>query len=106
MGNRLAEMQLRVLWEEILKRFSMVEVVGEPERVQSSLFEATRRCQSYCIQRSGYRAKPAKRAPWAVLLMRNAPVIVSKPAAHQIALHPAAREQGLQAATHGSAATI
>ena len=36
MGNRLAEMQLRVLWEEILKRFSMVEVVGEPERVQSS----------------------------------------------------------------------
>ena len=36
MGNRLAEMQLRVLWEEILERFSMVEVVGEPERVQSS----------------------------------------------------------------------
>jgi len=36
MGNRLAEMQLRVLWEEIIKRFSMVEVVGEPERVQSS----------------------------------------------------------------------
>ena len=36
MGNRLAEMQLRVLWEEILKRFSMVEVIGEPERVQSS----------------------------------------------------------------------
>jgi cytochrome P450 len=36
MGNRLAEMQLRVLWEEILKRFSLVEVVGEPERVQSS----------------------------------------------------------------------
>jgi cytochrome P450 len=36
MGNRLAEMQLRVLWEEILNRFSLVEVVGEPERVQSS----------------------------------------------------------------------
>ena len=36
MGNRLAEMQLRVLWEEIMQRFSFVGVVGEPERVQSS----------------------------------------------------------------------
>ncbi len=36
MGNRLAEMQLRIIWEEILKRFSKVEVVGEPVRVQSS----------------------------------------------------------------------
>ena len=29
-------MQLRIVWEEILKRFSFVEVVGEPERVYSS----------------------------------------------------------------------
>ena len=36
MGNRLAEMQLRVLWEEIMKRFEKVEVVGEPERSYSS----------------------------------------------------------------------
>lgn len=36
MGNRLAEMQLRVLWEEILKRFHMIEVVGDPERVTSN----------------------------------------------------------------------
>ena len=36
MGNRLAEMQLRVVWEEILKRFHTVEVVGEPERTYSS----------------------------------------------------------------------
>ena len=35
MGNRLAEMQVRVLWEEILKRFRMVEVVGEPQRTHS-----------------------------------------------------------------------
>ena len=35
MGNRLAEMQLRVLWEEILKRYSKVEVVGEPKRTRS-----------------------------------------------------------------------
>ena len=30
MGNRLAELQLRVLWEEIMQRFRNVEVVGEP----------------------------------------------------------------------------
>ena len=36
MGNRVAEMQLRLVWEEILKRFSHVEVVGEPERVTSN----------------------------------------------------------------------
>ena len=35
MGNRLAEMQLRVLWEEIVARFR-VEVVGEPTRTISS----------------------------------------------------------------------
>ncbi|NQX89714.1 MAG: cytochrome P450 [Halioglobus sp.] len=36
MGNRLAELQLRVLWEEILSRFERVEVVGEPVRSISS----------------------------------------------------------------------
>ena len=36
MGNRLAEMQLRIVWEEILTRFDMVEVVGEPERTLST----------------------------------------------------------------------
>ena len=36
MGNRLAEMQLRVLWEEILQRFDHIAVLGEPEKVQSN----------------------------------------------------------------------
>ena len=36
MGNRLAEMQLRIVWEEILKRFERIEVVREPGRIQSS----------------------------------------------------------------------
>ncbi len=35
-GNRLAELQLRILWEEILKRFDRIEVLEEPERVPSS----------------------------------------------------------------------
>jgi cytochrome P450 len=35
-GNRLAEMQLKTIWEEILKRFPVIEVVGEPEYHASS----------------------------------------------------------------------
>jgi len=35
-GERLAEMQLRVVWEEVLKRFPTIEVMGEPRRVYSS----------------------------------------------------------------------
>ena len=36
MGNRVAEMQLRILWEEILNRFDHIELVGEPKRVLSN----------------------------------------------------------------------
>ncbi len=35
-GSRVAEMQVAVLWEEILRRYRRVEVVGEPVRVRSS----------------------------------------------------------------------
>ncbi len=35
-GNRLAEMQLTILWEEILKRFPVIEPMGEPVRLYSS----------------------------------------------------------------------
>jgi len=31
-GNRVAEMQLTIIWEEILKRFPRIELVGEPTR--------------------------------------------------------------------------
>lgn len=36
MGNRLAELQLKILWEELLARFENIEVLSEPERVQSN----------------------------------------------------------------------
>ncbi|MFT4520294.1 MAG: cytochrome P450 [Halioglobus sp.] len=36
MGNKLAELQLRILWQEILKRFDRVEVMEEPERTISA----------------------------------------------------------------------
>ena len=51
MGNRLAEMQLRILWEEIMERFRMVEVVGEPERVHSNFVR-------------GYTKLPVRVHPW------------------------------------------
>jgi cytochrome P450 len=35
-GNRLAEMQLRILWEEIHKRFAAIEVLGPPTRMRST----------------------------------------------------------------------
>jgi cytochrome P450 len=35
-GNRLAELQLTIMWEEILKRFPVIEVVGEPVRLYSN----------------------------------------------------------------------
>jgi len=35
-GNRLAELQLKIIWEEILRRFPKIEVTGEPAYVYSS----------------------------------------------------------------------
>jgi cytochrome P450 len=35
-GKRLAELQLQIIWEEILKRFPVIEVTGPPTRVYSS----------------------------------------------------------------------
>jgi cytochrome P450 len=35
-GLRLAEMQLKIIWQEILKRFENIEVMDEPRRVYSS----------------------------------------------------------------------
>jgi cytochrome P450 len=51
MGSRLAEMQLRILWEEILERFEKVEVVGEPKRVRSNFVK-------------GYIELPVRVHPW------------------------------------------
>ena len=35
-GKSLAELQLKILWEEILDRLPKIEVVGEPKRVFSA----------------------------------------------------------------------
>jgi cytochrome P450 len=51
MGSRLAEMQLRVLWEEALTRFRLIELVGEPVRVRSSFVK-------------GYAELPVRVHPW------------------------------------------
>ncbi len=41
-GNRLAEMQLVTIWEEIQKRFSKVEVTGDPVGLASSFIHGIR----------------------------------------------------------------
>jgi cytochrome P450 len=51
MGSRLAEMQLRVLWEEIMNRFQQVEVVRKPVRVRSSFVK-------------GFAKLPVRVHPW------------------------------------------
>jgi cytochrome P450 len=51
MGSRLAEMQLRIGWEEAMKRFRMIEVVGEPIRVRSNFVK-------------GFLELPVKVHPW------------------------------------------
>ena len=35
-GNRLAELQLSILWEEILKRGMVIEMMEEPKRIYSN----------------------------------------------------------------------
>ena len=46
-GQRLAEMQLKVMWQEILKRFKHIEVVDEPRRMGSNFVK-------------GYEAMPVR----------------------------------------------
>jgi cytochrome P450 len=41
-GNRLAELQLRILWEEILPRFPVIEVMGPAQRVYSNFIHGIR----------------------------------------------------------------
>jgi cytochrome P450 len=44
-GMRLAEMQLRVVWEEIMKRHPRIDVVGEPVRLETCFLRAIRSLQ-------------------------------------------------------------
>ncbi len=42
MGNRLGEMQLNIIWEEIMKRFPKIELVGDPKYLRSSFIHGIR----------------------------------------------------------------
>ena len=50
-GYRLAELQLQIAWEEIMQRFRLIEVVGEPVRVCSNIIH-------------GYSVLPVRLHPW------------------------------------------
>jgi len=52
MGNRIGEAQLRIVWEEILKRFDRLEVVGEPVRLEHSFVHGIKDLQVIAHPRS------------------------------------------------------
>ncbi|HLK24759.1 MAG TPA: cytochrome P450 [Caulobacteraceae bacterium] len=66
MGNRLAEMQLRVVWEEILKRYPLIEVVDDPVYVASPFTK-------------GYVSLKVRIPPSGTLAPRAAPAAVPRP---------------------------
>ena len=41
-GNRLAELQLRILWEEIMQRYPVIEVMGDAKRTYSNFIHGIR----------------------------------------------------------------
>ena len=41
-GNRLAELQLRILWEELLPRHPVIEVLAPPRRTYSNFIHGMR----------------------------------------------------------------
>jgi len=52
MGNRLAELQLRILWEELLARFDDISVLEEPGIVQSNFVRGYSRMMVKLTQKS------------------------------------------------------
>ena len=52
LGNRVAEAQLRILWEEVLERFERIEVIGEPERAEHSFVHGVKQMQVVLHPRS------------------------------------------------------
>jgi len=44
-GNRLAELQLKIIWEEILRRFPEIHVLEEPKRVPSTFVKGYKSMQ-------------------------------------------------------------
>ena len=55
-GKNLAEMQLKILWEEILDRLPAIEVVGEPKRCSRPSSTASRNCRCASRHRVPARA--------------------------------------------------
>jgi len=51
-GNRLAELQLKIIWEEILKRFPAIQVTGRPTHVYSSFVKGYERLPVVIPRRS------------------------------------------------------
>ncbi len=86
MGNRLAEMQLRVIWEEILKRYPKIEVMGEPVYTANPFTK-------------GYGSLMVRIPPSETLAPRAAPAVRSRP----LPAKPTAYRQPLRVLVSASA---
>ena len=88
-GNRLAEMQLRILWEEILGRYPTIEVMGEPVRLANPFAK-------------GYASLPVRIPPSETLPARSGRTEVKpppdKPAIHRQPLAVLAAASSVSAA--------
>jgi cytochrome P450 len=66
-GNRLAEVQLIILWEEIMKRFPVIELTEEPKRIFSTLSTLFRRLKFAFRRERGVRVICPSSRGWGTL---------------------------------------
>jgi cytochrome P450/ferredoxin-NADP reductase len=95
MGARLAELQLRILWEELLARFDDIKVVEEPEFAQSNFVRGYTRMM-VSLTPIGGKARSARAMP----LLEKAP----QPARQAQAAKTAETERALRVAARRDAA--
>ncbi len=69
-GNRLAELQLTILWEEMLQRFPMIEVVGAAE---ACLFQYTAQHLARC--RCAFPCIDVRRLATTSILLEETPLV-------------------------------
>jgi cytochrome P450/ferredoxin-NADP reductase len=98
MGSRLAELQLKILWEELLARFDDIEVVEEPEFSQSNFVRGYTKMMVSLTpigqKPQSKRTKPLKKAAAAKPAKKaSRDGVVSKTAETEVDLTVAARRE-------------
>ena len=98
-GMRLAELQLKIVWQEMLKRFDRIEVVGEPKRVYSSFVRGIESCR-YAFRPDMARAE-AMQVGRTIDVAKAGVISQEKALNAALALAAAARAGGRTRLSHG-----